>query len=156
MLPKKGNRNTKSLACTSLVPPILEYGAVCWDPCRGHINALDRVQKKAAQFTDPTKDSDCETLDQLRTIASLYAPFEAYCGEPAWKAIRDRLRRPYYFSRVDHVRKLRDRKQRTDIGKCSFVSRTIKNWNQLPAEGLVKIFRKRVREAIIRGMKRKE
>ena len=46
---EKGNRNTKSLAYTSLVCPILEYGSACWDPCReGQINALDRVQKKAA------------------------------------------------------------------------------------------------------------
>jgi len=40
---KKGNRNTKSLAYTSMVYSILEYGAACWDPCRGQINALDRV-----------------------------------------------------------------------------------------------------------------
>jgi len=38
--------------------------------------------------------------------------------------------------RFDHVRKIRDRKQRTDIGKYYFVNRTIKNWNQLPAEAL--------------------
>ena len=29
---KKGNSNTKSLAYMSLVRPILEYGAACWDP----------------------------------------------------------------------------------------------------------------------------
>ena len=29
--------------------------------------------------------------------------------------MRDRLRRAYYMRRVDHVRKIRDRKQRTDI-----------------------------------------
>jgi len=52
-------------------------------------------------------------------------------------------------STVDHVRKIRDRKQRTDIGNDSFVNRTIKNWNQLPAEALgtfpckPKIFRKK-------------
>jgi len=31
---KTGNRNTKHLAYTSLVHPILEYGSACWDPCR--------------------------------------------------------------------------------------------------------------------------
>ena len=31
---KKGNNNTERLACTALVRPILEYGAVCWDPYR--------------------------------------------------------------------------------------------------------------------------
>jgi len=48
---KNGNSNTKSLAYISLVRPILEYGAACWDPYReGQISALDRVQKKAAKF----------------------------------------------------------------------------------------------------------
>ena len=157
---KKGNRNTKSLACMSLVRPILEHGATCWDPCtEGQINALDRVQKKAAQFTNHTKDSDWGTLVQRRTIAQLWALFKAYCGDQAWKAIRDRLRRAYCLRRVDHVRQIRDWKQRTDIGNYSFVNRIIKNWNQLPAETFgtfpckPKTFRNRVRKAIINGLK---
>jgi len=105
------------------------------DPCReGQINALDLVQRKAAQFANYTKDSHWEILALRRTIARLCALFQAYSGERPWRAIRDRLRRPYYLSRFDHVQKIRDRKQRTDIGKYSFVNRTIKNWNQLPAE----------------------
>jgi hypothetical protein len=66
------------------------------------------------------------------------------------------------LSRVDHVWKIRDRKQRTDIGKYSFVNRTIKNWNQLPAQTLEifpckpKIFRKRVRKTMLNGVKFKE
>jgi len=96
------------------------------------MNALDRVQTKAAQFTNNAKDSEWEALAQPRTIARLRALFKAYSGERAWKAIRDRLRRPYYLSRVDHVSKIRNRKQRTDIGKNSCVNRTIKNWKQLP------------------------
>ena len=121
---RKGNRNKKSLAYTSLVRPILEYGAACWDPRReGQINESDRVKTKAAQFTNHTKDSDWKTLVQRRTIALC----KAYSGQRAWKAKCDRLRRPYYRSRVDHVRKIRDRKQRTDIGEYCFVNRTIKN-----------------------------
>ena len=133
----------------------IEYGSAWWDPCReGQINALDRVQKKAAQFTNHTKDSVWETLAQRRTIALSGTLFKAYSVERAWKAIRDRLRRPYYLSRVDHVRKIGDRKQRTDIGKYSFVNRTINNWNQLPAETLgtfpckPKIIRKRFRKEL--------
>jgi len=77
----------------------------------------------------------------------------------AWKAISDRLRRHYYFCRVDHFWKIRDRKQRTDIGKYPFAKRTIKYWNQLPVEALrtlackPKTFRLRVRKAIINGVK---
>ena len=138
-------------------------GPVCWDPCReGHINALDRIQKMAAQFKNHTKVSDWETLDQLRTIESLCALFKSYCGERAWRAISDRLQMPYYLSRFGHVRKSRVRKKRPDIVKNSFVNRTIKNWNQIPAEALGTYpcehnnFRKRVWKAIISGMKRKE
>jgi hypothetical protein len=58
---KNGNRNTERSAYTSLVRRILKYGSACWDPCReGQINALERVQKKGAQFTNHTKDSDWE------------------------------------------------------------------------------------------------
>jgi len=159
---KKGNRYTKCLAHMSLVCPILEYGSAYWDPCIGQINALNWVQKTAAEFTNHTKDSEWETSAQCRTIACLRALFKAYSGERAWKALRDRLRRPYYLSRVDHAQKIRDRKQRTDIGKYSFVNRTIKHWNQLPAEALgtfpckTKFFRNKVRKAITNGVKWKE
>ena len=123
------------------------------------INTLDRVQKKAAEFTNHTKDSEWETLAQRRMTARLCALFKAYSGERAWNGIRDRLWRACYLSRVDHVRKIRDRKQGSDIGKYSFVNRTIKNWNQLLVEALEtfpckpKIFRKRVTKTIINGVK---
>jgi hypothetical protein len=81
MFSKKGNRNAKSLTYTSLVRSVLEYGAACWDPCRdGQINALDRVQGRAAQFSNRAKDSDWETLAERRTIARLCALFKTYYG----------------------------------------------------------------------------
>ena len=55
------------------------------------------------------------------------------------KAIGNRLLKPFYLSRDDHNRKIRTRKQRTDAGKYSFVNRTIRSWNQLPA-GLLASF----------------
>jgi hypothetical protein len=48
----------------------------------------------------------------------------------------DKLRRAFYLSGADHVLKISDRKQRTEIVKYSLVNRTFKNWNQLPAEVL--------------------
>ena len=81
--------------------------------------------------------------------------FKAYSGKGTWKAIGDRLQRPHYLSRVDRERKIRSRRLRTDIGKYSFVNRTIQDWNQLPAEVLrtlpckLNTLKKRVRKAII-------
>ena len=50
---KKGNNNTKPLAYTALVRPILEYGTVCWYPYReGQVSALYPVQKRAAKFAN--------------------------------------------------------------------------------------------------------
>jgi hypothetical protein len=73
---KKGNNNTKSLAYTSLVRPVLEYASSCWDPYKeGQINALDRVQNKAAKFAHQRTDLKLETLAQSRKIARLRAFF---------------------------------------------------------------------------------
>jgi hypothetical protein len=68
---------------------------------------------------------------------------------------RGQVRGPCYLSRDNHDRKIRARKQRTDIGKYCFINRTIKMWNQLLAETLATfyckshIYRKRVRKVII-------
>jgi len=136
---KKGN-NTKGLAFTALVRPILEYGAVCWDPHReGRVSSLNRVQKRAAKFANNINESVWETLAQCRLIARICTLVRAYTRGLAWKAIGDRLLKPCYLNRVDHNQKIRTRSQRTDVGKYFFVNRTIKSWNRLPA-GLLASF----------------
>ena len=125
---QKGNSNTKSLAYMSLVRPTLEYGVACWDPYReGQISALNRVQKKAAKFVHHKNSPNWETLASRRKLSRICALFKAYSGERAWKAIGDRLQWPHCLSRVDHERKIRSRRQRTDIGKYSFVNRTVQH-----------------------------
>jgi len=150
---KKENKNTKSLAYTSPVRPILEYGAACWDPYREcQISALDRVQNKTAKFANNSGGSDWESLAQRWKIARMCTLYKAYTGERAWTAIGDRLQAPSYLSRVDHHWKIRARKQRRDIGKYSFVNRSITDWNLLPegaigtSHGQTHIFKTRVRE----------
>jgi len=152
---KKGNSSMKSLAYTSLVHPILEYGAAYWDLFReGKINALDWEQKKAAKFANLTNKLKWETLAQCRKIVCIRALYKAYPGELAWKAIGDRLQRSYYLSRANHDWKIRNRRQRTDIRKYLFVYSTIQLWNKLPMNALgtfpskPSIFRKRVRKVI--------
>ena len=100
------------------------------------------MQKKAARFAYHTNSSNWETLE----LSGICALVKAYSGEWAWKAVGDRLQRPHYLSRVDHERKIRSRRQRTDVGKYSFVNRTIQDWNQLPAEVFFKYFEKEGKE----------
>jgi len=58
------------------------------------------------------------------------------------------------MSRDDHNRKIKTRKQRTAVGKYSFVHRIIKSWNQLPVNLLASFpcnlnaFRKMVKKAV--------
>jgi hypothetical protein len=123
------------------------------------LKATKRFWGSARHYDSPKFSNIIFPPGSSKTTARLCALFKAYTGERVWKAISNKLRRPYYLSKVDHVRKNRDRKQRNDIVKYSFVNRTIRNWNQLPAEALgtfpckTKIFRKRVRKAIISGVK---
>ena len=62
---KMGNNNTKRLAYMALVRPGPEYGVVCWFPYReGQVNALNRVQKRAAKFANNINESVWETVTQ--------------------------------------------------------------------------------------------
>jgi hypothetical protein len=63
----KGNSNMKSLTYMSLVRPILEYRAFCWDPYKeSQIHIVDCVQKKGAKFANHMRDSVWETFTQHR------------------------------------------------------------------------------------------
>jgi len=102
-------------------------------------------------FVEDKLGKNCRSVEKISHICAL---FKAYSGERAWKAIGDRLQWPNYLSRVDHERKIRNRRQRADIGIYSFVNRTIRFWNRLPAEILGTLpckssaLRKRVRKVI--------
>jgi len=91
--------------------------------------------------------------------STMCALYKAYTGERAWKATEVRLQAPSYLSRVDHYSKIRARKQRTDIGKYSFVNRSITDWNKLPegairtSNGKTHIFKTKVRK--VKTSKRK-
>jgi hypothetical protein len=91
--------------------------------------------------------------------ARLCALYKAYNGERAWKDIGERLQGPYYLSRVDHCWKIRARMIRADVGRISFVNRTIAEWNRVP-DGEIwtspiksHTFRKRIRKVKIRELK---
>ena len=73
----KGNINTRSLAYLSLLGPILDYEAACWNLYReGQISALDRVQKKADKFAHHTNSPKWETLASRRKLSRISVLFK--------------------------------------------------------------------------------
>ncbi|KAJ4435325.1 hypothetical protein ANN_17935 [Periplaneta americana] len=132
---RKGSDKSKEIAYKSLVRPVMEYGAACWDPCRlEHIKTLEKIQKRALKCCRKNSPLKWDTLTDRRTRIRLCALFKTYRGEPVWREIKNRLQPPNYSSRNDHSYKLRERRQRTDTGKFSFLNRTIRDWNALPAD----------------------
>jgi len=87
-------------------------------------------------------------------IARICALFKAYNRGRALKGIGVRPLKPCYLSRNEHNQKIRNRKQRTDVGKYFFVNRTIKSWNQFTADLLASFpcklntFRKKVKNVV--------
>jgi hypothetical protein len=77
---KNGNSGTKSLAYMTLVLPILEYGAACWDPYREEqIYAIDRVQKKAAKCAYHMSELNWETSSQHTKISRIQGDSGGIC-----------------------------------------------------------------------------
>ena len=131
---RKGSGKSKEIAYKSLVRPVMEYGSACWDPYRlDHIKTLEKIQKRALKRCN-NSTVKWDTLTDRRTRILLCAMFKTYRGEPAWREIKNRMQPPNYSSRNDHPHKLRERRQRTDTGKFSFLNRTIRDWNALPAD----------------------
>ena len=111
-------------------------------------------KRKRLKFAKCTNNSVWETLAQRQKTACICTLFKAYTSERTGKCIGDRLKGPCYLSRDDHSRKIRARKQNTNIGKYCSVNWTIKVLNQLPAEVIATflckahIFRKKFRKVI--------
>ena len=83
------------------------------------VGALNRVQKRAAKFANNISESGWETLAQ-RWLITL---FKAYTGGRSCKDLGDRIlkkKKTCYLNMDDHNRKIRTRKQRTDVGKYTF------------------------------------
>jgi hypothetical protein len=86
------------------------------------------VQKREAKFANNLNEYGWKTFARCRLIARICALFKLYTGGRAWKARGDRLLKPCYLSRDKHNRKIRNKKQSTDIEKYFFVNRAIKSW----------------------------
>jgi hypothetical protein len=120
----------------------------------GQVSALNRVLKRAVKFVNNINESGWGTLAQRRMIDRICANCKLHIGRWSWKAIWHSLVKPCYLSREDYNRKVKNRKQRTYVDKYLLVIRTIKSWDQLPANLLVSFtcqlntFRKRDKNVV--------
>jgi hypothetical protein len=93
------------------------------------------------------------TLDTAQRDSSHMCSLQRVHGRTGLEGYRWQITKTM-LSRVDHDRKIRSRKQKTDIGKYSSVNSTTQFWNQLPADALEthscksSNFRKRVSKVI--------
>lgn len=160
----KGSRKgIRERAFQTLVRPIIEYASSVWDPHEtGLVKKLEGVQRKAARYvvgkhkkaesvTRMLAHLKWESLESRRKILRLAGMFKAWNSAEGWGELNARLHLPTYIGRGDHSFKIKERVQKTDTVKYSFVNRGIREWNSLPEEVLlpmpknVKTFKSRLK-----------
>jgi hypothetical protein len=57
-----------------------------------------------------------------------------YNGEGGWKELSQKIEPASYRVRHDHRLKIQNKVTRTNVGKYSFLNRTVRDWNALPEE----------------------
>ncbi|KAJ4426965.1 hypothetical protein ANN_26764 [Periplaneta americana] len=76
---RKDSDKSEEIAYKSLVRPVMEYGAACWDPYRlEHIKTLENIQKWALKFCRNNSPLKWDTLTDRRTRIRLCAMFKTY------------------------------------------------------------------------------
>ena len=70
-------------------------------------------------------------MKSRRKLTRLGGIFKARNDEEGWGELRARLHAPNYVGRGDHHLKIKERDQKTDIGKYSFINRGIRERGML-------------------------
>jgi Reverse transcriptase (RNA-dependent DNA polymerase)/Endonuclease-reverse transcriptase len=141
----KASRPVKEAAYKAIVRPLLEYSSSVWDPHQaGLTHSVEMVQRRAARFclgryrkmdsvSDMLEELQWESLELRRKADRLKNFLRAYKGEDGLQDItshiryapNDRLRHVHAY-RVGYIN------CHKDVGRYSFLPRTIKDWNSLP------------------------
>ena len=135
----------KETAYISLVRSVLEYSAAIWDPYLGKdIDALERIQRRAARLVKSdykTTSSVTAMLSELgwKDLASRRRDLRLAL---MYKVVHDHIAVPVdqlnltkqdSRTRASHGYTFRTQRANTNEYLNSFVPRTIKDWNRLPA-----------------------
>jgi Reverse transcriptase (RNA-dependent DNA polymerase)/Endonuclease-reverse transcriptase len=142
----KSTPNVKETAYKSIVRPVLEYSASVWDPYQvGQINALEMIQRRAARFClnrYQRMDSVSSMIDELqwdslaaRRKASRLSTFcRVFNNQDGLTDLNSHIVRAPQNLRNSHQFKVHSITCRQNYGHYSFIPRSIRDWNSLPAD----------------------
>ena len=160
---RRSGKGVRERAYKSLVRPIVEYATSVWDPHEtGLQKKLEGVQRKAARYVNRKYGKDesvskmldelgWESLSSRRRTFRLAGVYNAWNCKDGWEELRARFHTPNYRGRGDHSLKIKEREQKTDVAKYSFINRGIREWNALPGEVLIpmpknsKVFKSKIK-----------
>ena len=149
---KNGLPRTREHAYKCLIRPLLEYCGAVWDPHTiNQREALESVQNKAVRYVVNQHRRWCkktqrpctsisswkaklqwEPLSLRRSRSSLRCLHKALAGHPAWSDIAEAISKAPFTGKSDHAQKLYLPRYETDVGRFSFLGRSIRQWNRLP------------------------
>ena len=138
------DRKVKEAAYLGLVRPLLEYASQAWDPYTDNLsNEIEKTRRRAARFvtsdyqnyelgcvTKLLKHLGWKSLMNKREVDRLCLLKKGLDNNAILPL--DELSKPARKTRHVHNRYYTTIYARTNIFKFSFVSRTIRDWNNLP------------------------
>ena len=101
---------------------------------RNEIDKIGKVVKIHDSVTGMIQNLGWESLEVRRKRDRLCNMYRVVSGSSGWGEIRHKIEGGSYKGRNDHAKKLQRKHGRTDVGRWSFLNRTIREWNELSEE----------------------
>ena len=140
---KISSKSVKEIAFKTFVRPVLEYAAPVWDPHTAkETEKLEKIQRRAARFvlrrfrntssvTDMLSTLQWPSLQERRRVARLTMLFKIKHGLAVAPHVKQRLKTLPSRARRGHKQQLERIPGKAQYHQCSFLPRTIRDWNRL-------------------------